>query len=128
LLWLDLLLSQRPVSVYGTRLDPDTGVQGAQIAQLLGRIPPGAALFMGDLKASPGTPAERLLRAAGFEDAFESAGRPGAPTMPADNPVQRADWIWIRGLRAHSAYVLDARGSDHRLVAAELELEPFKRP
>jgi endonuclease/exonuclease/phosphatase family metal-dependent hydrolase len=116
----DVLFGGQSLTVYGARLDGDPQVQRIQMDRISSAIEPGPAVFTGDLKADDLSPAGAALRAAGFVDAFESAGRPPSPTVPERVPTQRADWIWVRGLRARSADVLDARGSDHRLVAAEL--------
>ncbi len=116
----DVFFAGKSVRVYGARLDGAPEVQRLQLRQLVNVIGPGAAVFMGDLKADEGSPAGSALRTAGFTDAFESAGRSPAPTTPQRVPTQRADWIWVRGFPARNAYVLDADGSDHRLVAAEL--------
>jgi endonuclease/exonuclease/phosphatase (EEP) superfamily protein YafD len=62
------------------------------------------------------------LRAAGFRDAFESAGVEPAPTAPAERPDTRIDWVWLRGHTALDAQVSDAPGSDHRLVAATVRV------
>jgi endonuclease/exonuclease/phosphatase family metal-dependent hydrolase len=125
----DVLFNGRPVAVYGARLDGDPQVQRLQMSHIIPAIGrTGPAVFMGDLKADEQSPAARALSAAGFTDAFESAGRAPSPTVPERVPTQRADWIWVRGFKARTAYVLDTRGSDHRLVAAELLLPDSTTP
>ncbi len=58
-----------------------------------------------------------------FANAFEEAGRGFGYTFPAKFPLVRIDHVWLRGARALNARVLNVRGSDHRPLLVDLELE-----
>ena len=78
------------------------------------------AVLLGDLNADDASAVASALRAAGFHDAFESAGVRPLPTAPAERPDTRIDWIWLRGYTALDAAVSAGPGSDHRLVVAAI--------
>ena len=58
-----------------------------------------------------------------FANAFEQAGRGFGYTYPNTFPLVRIDHVWLRGARALSARVLNVKGSDHRPLLVDLELE-----
>jgi endonuclease/exonuclease/phosphatase family metal-dependent hydrolase len=103
--------------------------QKVQLTAALGMISATEpAVLMGDLNATGESQVARALQAAGFRDAFLLAGAPPEPTAPADRPVRRIDWIWVRGLMVDGATVSMGPGSDHRLVAASIRRGAFQRP
>jgi endonuclease/exonuclease/phosphatase (EEP) superfamily protein YafD len=61
------------------------------------------------------------MRAAGFSDPFLESGFEPLPTDPAESPTKRIDYVWLRGLRASDARVLDSLASDHRMVVVAAE-------
>lgn len=116
---LTTLVGREPVTVAATHLSI-LGDRTAQMAAALDAVGPGTAVLLGDLNARDPGPVPELLRRAGFHDVFRDAGTPGA-TFPAVEPATRIDWIWVRGLTASDAAVLDALASDHRPVVATLQ-------
>ncbi|NIU78546.1 MAG: hypothetical protein GWN71_34835, partial [Gammaproteobacteria bacterium] len=117
-----LPLGSNTVAVLALHLSVRADVRWRQLRDALEAAPRGAAIVLGDLNARETDPVPRLLRKAGFHDAFRDAGRP-APTFPAGAPDRRIDWIWVRGLTATAARVDDATASDHRLVVATVRVE-----
>jgi len=74
-------------------------------------------------------PVLRMLRRAGYEDAFHAVGRGHGMTFPSQSPLVRIDFLfmpsrWARGLR--SACAVDSanthRASDHRPLLVEWSL------
>lgn len=106
------------VRVLATHFGLSPAERTVQIAGVLDAAGAGPAIIAGDLNAGPGGNVVRRLEEAGFRDAFELAGVPPAPTSPAIVPVERIDWIWLRGYDAVDARVLESTASDHRLVVA----------
>jgi endonuclease/exonuclease/phosphatase family metal-dependent hydrolase len=71
-------------------------------------------------------PVLRLMRRAGYQDAFHAVGKGPGRTFPADSPVFRIDFLfwpckWAHGLRSAHTVTLDQarQASDHRPVVAE---------
>ena len=128
LLHLSAILGGRSVDVYALHLSVHEEERSAQVQTSLDYIAPGRAILLGDLNAEPGGHVVTTLRAAGFSDAFEAAGADttlaSAGTWPASRPEMRIDWVWLRGIGAVDARVLEADPSDHRLVAATLQVDP----
>lgn len=77
------------------------------------------AVLAGDMNATPDSPIYGMMVAAGFDDPFEVLGKTPAPTDPAIDPHKRIDYVWLRGLDATDAIVLDSLASDHRMVLVE---------
>lgn len=105
---------------FATHLGLEADERTAQMAAIVAAIGTDPAVLAGDLNAEPGDSAFVTLRAAGFRDAFELAGAESSPTAPAIRPVRRIDWLWLRGLDATAARVVDATASDHRPVVVEI--------
>lgn len=117
----DLLLSATDtLIVFATHLGLEEAEQAVQLRALLDASPDAPAVLLGDLNADDASAVARALRAAGFHDAFESAGVRPLPTSPAERPQTRIDWIWLRGYTAVHAAVAGGPGSDHRLVVAAI--------
>ena len=75
------------------------------------------AILVGDLNSRPGDPEIRqLLATPGVVDPVGEVLGPGV--------VRDVDWIFVRGLRAVDAGILDNDASDHPMLWAELELLP----
>jgi endonuclease/exonuclease/phosphatase family metal-dependent hydrolase len=109
------------LSVYAVHLGVVEEEQRVQLdASLSSLTTSDRAVFMGDLNAGPFSEVAATLRSAGYHDAFELAGLTGEPTWPASRPVERIDWIWVRGYGVFDAVVSRGAGSDHRLVTARL--------
>ena len=79
----------------------------------------GPAVFGGDFNSRPDSPIYRRIVEAGFTDPFLAGGFEPAPTSPAEGPKSRIDYVWMRGIRAVEARVLDSLASDHRMVVVE---------
>lgn len=124
LLHLTAVLGGRSVDAYALHLSVHERERAEQLAAALSHIGDGRAILLGDLNAEPGSPETEALRAAGFVDAFETAGARPTGTWPARRPTMQIDWVWIRGLDAVAAEVLEDTPSDHRLVVATLQVRP----
>jgi endonuclease/exonuclease/phosphatase family metal-dependent hydrolase len=116
---LTTAVGDEPITIAATHLSV-LGDRTAQAAMMIDAVGPGAAVILGDLNTQDPGPVVDLLRGAGFHDVFRDAGRP-EPTFPAGEPAIRIDWIWVRGLTATGARVLQATASDHRPVVATLQ-------
>jgi endonuclease/exonuclease/phosphatase family metal-dependent hydrolase len=126
---VDVLFGTQAVRIFATRLNPDPDIQEAQLRDALSHMQDeSVAMLMGDLKLDGSVAALRLLESNGFVDAFRSAGAKPTATMPTRQGSDRADWIMLRGLTARTARVLQQRGSDHWLVAAEVVLPTAPPP
>ncbi|HUG39364.1 MAG TPA: endonuclease/exonuclease/phosphatase family protein [Longimicrobiales bacterium] len=124
LLQLQGVAGGRTVHFHALHLGVHPAERAVQLAAALDHVPAGRAVLLGDLNAEPGSPETATLRAAGFVDAFELAGAEAGGTWPAREPQMRIDWVWLRGIHAVAAEVLEAPPSDHRLVVATLQIEP----
>ncbi|MEU9620503.1 MULTISPECIES: endonuclease/exonuclease/phosphatase family protein [unclassified Streptomyces] len=121
-----------PVHVYVTHLDyrADPSVRTAQVADTRrimaqdGASGPGAGrqkvrqILLGDFNAAPDAPElaplwERLTDV-----------EPGGPTYPAQDPVQRIDYVAVSkdSVQVRDAAVAETLASDHRPVVADLLL------
>ncbi|MFD9600246.1 endonuclease/exonuclease/phosphatase family protein [Streptomyces sp. NPDC059970] len=117
-----------PVHVYVTHLDyrGDPSVRTAQVADTR-RImaedeAPGRQkvrqILLGDFNAAPAAPELAPL----WEKLTDID--PGGPTYPAQNPVQRIDYVAVSkdSVRVRDAAVAETLASDHRPVVADLLL------
>lgn len=117
-----------PVHVYVTHLDyrGDPSVRTAQVADTR-RImaedeAPGRQkvrqILLGDFNAAPAAPELAPL----WEKLTDI--EPGGPTYPAQNPVQRIDYVAVSkdSVRVRDAAVAETLASDHRPVVADLLL------
>lgn len=57
-----------------------------------------------------------------FDDSWTGCGEGEGHTYPADTPVRRIDYIFVRGLRCTAAEVPETMASDHRPLFVTLEL------
>ena len=71
-------------------------------------------------------PVLRMLRSAGYEDAFHAVGLGHGRTFPSDSPLVRIDFLfmpsrWARGLRSAQALnsSVTQHASDHRPLLVE---------
>ncbi|MFE3941618.1 endonuclease/exonuclease/phosphatase family protein [Streptomyces sp. NPDC059118] len=117
-----------PVHVYVTHLDyrADPSVRAAQVADTR-RImaedrAPGRQrvrqVLLGDFNAAPSAPVLAPL----WRELTDA--EPGGPTYPAQNPVERIDYVAVSkdSVRVRDAAVAETLASDHRPVVADLLL------
>ncbi|WP_326766725.1 endonuclease/exonuclease/phosphatase family protein [Streptomyces sp. NBC_01591] len=119
-----------PVHVYVTHLDyrADPSVRSAQVADTrrimaedqepgTGRRPV-RQILLGDLNAAPAAPELAPL----WTELTDV--EPGGPTYPAQDPVQRIDYVAVSkdSVRIRDAAVAETLASDHRPVVADLLL------
>lgn len=117
-----------PVHVYVTHLDyrADPTVRGAQVADTR-RImaedrkserSPVRQILLGDFNAAPAAPELAPL----WQELTDA--EPGGPTYPAQDPVQRIDYVAVSkdSVRVRDAAVAETLASDHRPVVADLLL------
>ncbi|MGW1427747.1 endonuclease/exonuclease/phosphatase family protein [Streptomyces sp. NPDC002431] len=117
-----------PVHVYATHLDyrADPSVRIAQVADTrrimaedrASERGPVRQVLLGDFNAAPGAPELAPL----WQELTDV--EPGGPTFPAENPVERIDYVAVSKdtVRARGAAVAESFASDHRPVVADLLL------
>ncbi|MFJ6012064.1 endonuclease/exonuclease/phosphatase family protein [Streptomyces sp. NPDC092952] len=117
-----------PVHVYATHLDyrADPSVRIAQVADTrrimaedrTSERGPVRQVLLGDFNAAPGAPELAPL----WQELTDV--EPGGPTFPAENPVERIDYVAVSKdtVRARGAAVAESLASDHRPVVADLLL------
>ncbi|MFD4947508.1 endonuclease/exonuclease/phosphatase family protein [Streptomyces sp. NPDC058239] len=117
-----------PVHVYVTHLDyrGDPSVRTAQVADtrrvMAEDEAPGRQkvrqILLGDFNAAPAAPELAPL----WEELTDI--EPGGPTYPAQDPVQRIDYVAVSkdSVRVRDAAVAETLASDHRPVVADLLL------
>ena len=80
-------------------------------------------MIAGDFNMTPDNPLFRPFRRA-YQEGFEAAGWGLGNTFPSGQRWIALDHILTdRSWRVRSCRVLDSQGSDHRPIAAELDLE-----
>jgi endonuclease/exonuclease/phosphatase family metal-dependent hydrolase len=105
------------LDAYGIWLGLEPEERAVQLGEALDFIGEGPVVFGGDFNSTPDSPIYRQLADAGFTDgavAFDPS-----PTSPSEEPRNRIDYVWMRGLRPVGAKVLDSTASDHRMVVVE---------
>ena len=113
-----------PLDAYGIWLGLEPEERAAQLTDALEFIAgEGPAVLSGDFNSTPDSPVYRRLVEAGFSDPFITGGFDPAPTSPSESPQERIDYVWMRGLSAVDAQVLDSTASDHRMVVIEARFE-----
>jgi len=108
------------LDAYGIWLGLEPEERAVQLGEALDFIREGPATFGGDFNSTPDSPIYRQLVDAGFTD---GAADDASPTSPSEEPRNRIDYVWIRGLRPVDAKVLDSTASDHRMLMVEALLE-----
>ena len=73
----------------------------------------------GDFNSEPDSRIYARMKATGLRDTFADCGTTQPLTFPADKPVKRIDYLFIKG-RCRGASVLDTQASDHRPVLVEI--------
>ncbi len=119
---VELALGGPSFSAFGVWIgleDEDTLTQVQEALAFIG--PASPAMLAGDFNAVEGDPQLGPVRQAGFIDPFELLGLLPAPTHPAQDPTERLDYVWLRGMLPARAQVADSLASDHRLVIVEAE-------
>lgn len=111
------------LDAYGIWLGLKPEERAVQLSEALDFIVAGPAVFGGDFNSKPDSPVYQRLMEAGFVDPFIAAGFEPSPTSPSEEPKERIDYVWIRGLRPVDARVLESTASDHRMVVVEASLE-----
>lgn len=85
----------------------------------------GPVVLGGDLNAEPDSDVIALLRAAGWQDAWDACGAGDGLTFPASAPVKRIDYLFISaGLECVHAEVIATVASDHRPLLVHLRAAP----
>ncbi len=121
LVQVTLPLRNGSIVAAGTHFGLTAAQQRAQVRAVVKHLQDAPrAVLLGDLNAGPGSEVERILQAAGFRDAFALSASAPAATWPALHPVERIDWVWVRGYDVSAARTFADGGSDHRLVSATL--------
>ncbi|MGW0960158.1 endonuclease/exonuclease/phosphatase family protein [Streptomyces gelaticus] len=117
-----------PVHVYVTHLDyrADPSVRRAQVADTrrimaedqTSERSPVRQILLGDFNAAPAAPELAPL----WQELTDA--EPGGPTYPAQDPVQRIDYVAVSkdSVRVRDAAVAETLASDHRPVVADLLL------
>jgi endonuclease/exonuclease/phosphatase family metal-dependent hydrolase len=117
-------VGDQPLDAYGIWLGLEAEERALQLTDALAfTAGEGPAVLGGDFNSRPDSPVYRRLVEAGFSDPFIVGGFEPAPTSPSESPQERIDYVWMRGLSAVDARVLDSTASDHRLVVIEARWE-----
>jgi len=118
-----VFVGEQVVDAYGIWLGLEPDERARQLDDALA-LTGGAspAVFGGDFNSTPDSPVYARIGAAGFEDPFVVGDFDAPPTSPAIDPVERIDYVWMRGLDVSGAQVLESLASDHRMVVVELAL------
>ena len=108
-----------------THLDENadaSAVRMEQVRALLSEIGSATpAIIACDCNAKPDAPELKLITDSGFGDlALQSGG--GGNTFPADQPVERIDYIFGVGVTASQGHVANSTASDHRAVVVNVTL------
>ncbi|MCX4549425.1 endonuclease/exonuclease/phosphatase family protein [Streptomyces sp. NBC_01387] len=119
---VELRVKGVPLHVYVTHLDyrADPSVRVTQVAETRRIMAQqhGRKILLGDFNATPDAPELAPL----WRELRDV--EPGAPTFPAQNPVQRIDYVAVSpGVGVRGAQVADTLASDHRPIVAELSLK-----
>ena len=81
----------------------------------------GFTLLGGDLNSEPTSRVADLLTSNGWKDLYKSCGQGSGFSFPADKPVKRIDYLFVKGSGScRTAAVLDTQASDHRPVLFEV--------
>jgi len=129
IVWAQLDTDGGPVNAFGIWLGLSPEERARQLEGALAFISeknqehPGPALFGGDFNSRPDSPVYARIVSAGFVDPFVTTGAQPLPTSPAEEPKNRIDFVWVRGLQPTAAEVLASTASDHRLVVIEATLQ-----
>lgn len=78
----------------------------------------------GDFNSVAGDGAFSAIKQRGFVESFATAGLGYGATGSNNSPLFRIDQIWYRGLTARSSTARKSKSSDHRIVVADLVIEP----
>jgi endonuclease/exonuclease/phosphatase family metal-dependent hydrolase len=114
-------LEGAPISVYGLWLGLSPQERERQLRAVVDYVDRGRAIVAGDMNTTPDSPIYAAMYLVGFRDPFVELGQLPAPTDPAISPIERIDYVWLRGLSPLDAYVLPSLASDHRMVIIEAE-------
>jgi endonuclease/exonuclease/phosphatase (EEP) superfamily protein YafD len=82
-------------------------------------------IFCGDFNTTPDTRVYKRMNAL-LDDTWKLIGKGEGPTIPAQKPNRRIDYIWISKNGPHipvSAHVPETQASDHRPLVAEFKLK-----
>jgi endonuclease/exonuclease/phosphatase family metal-dependent hydrolase len=93
--------------------------------EVAGQAQGGAVMVLGDFNSTVDARPFRELLTGGFHDATEQAGVGNPPTYPADSaipPLIGIDHVIIRDGTAVSLSTVHVPGSDHRGLAATVEI------
>ncbi|MBM4431843.1 MAG: hypothetical protein FJ026_16075 [Chloroflexi bacterium] len=94
-----------------------------QLNEALDLITASSAALGGDFNDTPDSAIYQRMIQAGFVDPFIAGGFAPLPTSPSEQPQERIDFVWLRGLQPTAARVLESTASDHRMVVVEARLE-----
>ena len=131
--FLEVLLNVKgaKLSFYVTHLDfrPDPTVRQMQVADMLQIISSSknAKLLAGDMNASPNAPELSPLFSR-FKDAWSTTNPEPGYTFPADNPINRIDYILTSPqINVKQTNVLSTLASDHLPVLADITIKRTKK-
>jgi endonuclease/exonuclease/phosphatase family metal-dependent hydrolase len=117
-----------PLHLLGTHLDHHGPpfFRHPQLFQILAHLAERvtaeeAVIFAGDLNAEPEAAEVRAL-SLHYTDAWRECGSGEGRTYPADRPLRRIDYVFLRGARCTTAVVLDAQLSDHRPLLVDVRI------
>lgn len=103
----------------------DLGSARSRLDDLAAAAGQGSVIVGGDFNSTPDVKQFRDLLTNGYRDAVDQSGSGFAPTFPADAwypPVITIDHVLTRRAAATSVRTITVAGTDHRLVAATVEV------
>ena len=107
------------LQVHGVWLGLSSEERARQLDAALKQMQLGVVAFAGDLNATPESAVYQRLESIGLIDPFVALDVARPPTSPSENPQERIDYVWLRGIEPVRADVMDSIASDHRLVVVE---------
>ena len=129
MLRVEVDLDGRPIHFVTTHLDYqyDDGrlFETEQLLKFLSDVR-GPLIVVGDFNDEPAGTSHKLMESK-FDDAWTISRAKGEGwTYPADKPVKRIDYVFLRrtdGIKVKKTWVVNSLASDHLAVMAELEIK-----
>ena len=125
---IEVKIDAKPVNFVTTHLDYQYQdgrlFEAEQMLQFLSTVK-GPLVVVGDLNDEPTGSAYKLMLNQ-FADAWLSGHQTGGFSYPADKPIKRIDYVFIRKsdrLKIKKAWVVETLASDHVPVITEIEVK-----
>ncbi|MBI5368360.1 MAG: endonuclease/exonuclease/phosphatase family protein [Planctomycetes bacterium] len=119
----DVRIGSTPLHVYTVHLGLSVTERARQVAQVIeiARAVGGNRIILGDFNIRDYS-AQLAPLHAGYREAFLTAGVGPRFTFRSDRPTIKIDHLFLNGVSARRSWVISSLASDHRPLAAELNL------